>query len=72
MSLHVCGSLVDLSLVSAKDLVRAIIQARGEQSACHVRTRLNQVLERRNGRRGLGGAKDRVLSNGAARAAIHG
>jgi hypothetical protein len=64
--------VVDLETISVKQLVKAIIDARGHQSAAHVRTKLNQKLERRTGRRALGGAQDRIMSNGALRAALNG
>jgi hypothetical protein len=65
-------SIVDLSEIGTKELVRLLIEARGPQKCAWLRTRLNQALERRTGRRGYGGSKDRVLSNGALRSALNG
>lgn len=61
-------SIVDLEQISTKDLIEVLFLARGEQRCAHLRTKINQRLERRSGRRGLGGAKDKVLSNGSIKA----
>jgi hypothetical protein len=63
-------SIVDLEDIKTGDLVDVLFQARGEQKVAWLRTKLNQRLERRSGRRGLGGARDKVLSNGSAKALI--
>ena len=65
-------SIVDLEDVSTKDLVELLFQARGEQKVAWLRTWLNQRLERRTGRRGLGGARDKVLTDGSLRAYLNG
>ena len=64
--------VVDLETVSVKQLVKMLIEARGVQSAAHIRTKLNARLESISGRRGNSAGRDRVLSNGHARAALNG
>jgi hypothetical protein len=63
-------SIVDLETISTRELIEILLQARGDQRCAHLRTKLNQRLERRSGRRGLGGARDKVLTNGRAKAAL--
>ena len=56
-------SVVDLCEISTGELIRVLLDARGQQKCAHLRTRLNQVLEARTGHRGNSNGRDRVLSN---------
>jgi hypothetical protein len=54
---------IDLAAASLRELVDQVIAARGHRGAAYLRTRLNQRLEGRTGRRQRSGGQDRIVTN---------